>query len=49
MGKFRRKNEVIKEKLRLQLKTVNMKNFREKNHLSQIALFDTLKAHGWNG
>ena len=49
MGKFRRKNEVIKEKLRLQLKKVNLKNFRAKNHLSQITLFDTLKAHGWNG
>jgi len=49
MGKLREKNEVIKEKLRLQLKKVNLKNFRAKNHLSQITLFDTLKAHGWNG
>ena len=47
MGKIRKKNEVIKVKLKL--KTVNLKNFRVNNHLSQIALFDTLKAHGWNG
>jgi len=44
-----KEKEAIKEKLRLQLKSVELKNFRANNHLSQIALLKTLKSHGWNG